>query len=237
MRRAELLPLILVFAAMPLSVGQESPTTKSTTKRAAIQACGPVAEGVLKCPRFGFTYKTIFGWVDRTDEMRPDSESEKPESEKPESGAAGTPQGTKSETLLAVFERPPAAPGDTINSAAVIVAESLADYHGIKTAADYFGPITELAEQRGFNVENEPHVFSVGTKQLIRGDFSKERGKLTMRQSSLVMIEKGYIVSFTFVGGSEEEVESLIRNLSFGARLSSPRYEGAVGARRIRSAS
>jgi len=220
MRRAELLPLILVFAAVPLSVGQESPTTKSTTKRVAIQTCGPVAEGVLKCPRFGFTYKTIFGWVDRTDEMRPDSESEKPESDKLESGAAGTPQGTKSETLLAVFERPPAAPGDTINSAVVIVAESLADYHGIKTAADYFGPITELADHRGFKVENEPQAFSVGTKQLVRGDFSKEPGKLTMWQSSLVMIEKGYIISFTFVGGSEEEVESLMGNLSFGARLS-----------------
>jgi len=30
------------------------------------------------------------------------------------------------------------------------------------------------------------------------------------------MIEKGYIVSFTFVGGSEDEIESLIGNLSFG---------------------
>ena len=57
-----------------------------------------------------------------------------------------------------MFERPPGAPGDTINSAVVIVAESLADYHGIKTAADYFGPITELTEQRGFKVENEPDV-------------------------------------------------------------------------------
>ena len=223
MRRVELLSLILVFVTVPLSLGQESPKTKSRTKRAAaMQTCGPVAEGVLKCPRFGFTYQTIFGWVDRTDDMQPDLESEKPESEKPESGAAGTLQSAKSETLLAVFERPPAAPGGTINSAVVIVAESLKDYHGIKTAADYFGPITELAEQRGFKVENEPHAFPVGTKQLIRGDFSKERGKLTMRQSSLVMIEKGYIVSFTCLGGSEEEVESLIGNLSFGVRLSAP---------------
>jgi hypothetical protein len=222
MRRAELLPLILVFAAVPLSVGQQPQKPKSGTIHTATQTCDVGSEGILKCPRFGFTYKTIFGWVDRTDEMRPDPESEKPESAKPESGAAGTPQGTKSETLLAVFERPPAAPGDTINSAVVIVAESLADYHGIKTAADYFGPITELAEQRGFKVENAPHAFSVGTKQLIRGDFSKERGKLTMWQSSLVIIEKGYVVSFTFVGGSEEEVESLILNLSFGARLSGP---------------
>jgi hypothetical protein len=38
-----------------------------------------------------------------------------------------------------------------------------------------------------------------------------------MWQSSLVMIEKGYIVSFTFVGGSEDEVNELIGNLSFGA--------------------
>jgi len=222
MRRAELLPLILVFATVPLSLGQESPKTKSPTKHAALQTCGQVAAGVLKCPGFGFSYKTTFGWVDRTDEMQSEGETETPEAEKSESGAAGTPQGTKSGILLAVFERPPAAPGDTINSAVVIVAESLADYHGIKTAADYFGPITELAEQRGFKVENAPHAVSVGKKQLIRGDFSKERGKLTMWQSSLVMIEKGYIVSFTFVGGSEEEVEGLVQNLSFGAGLSSP---------------
>jgi hypothetical protein len=97
----------------------------------------------------------------------------------------------------------------------VIAAESLADYHGIKQAADYFGPITELAQQRGFKVVNEPYAFKVGTKQLVRGDVSKERGKLTMWQSSLVMIEKGYIVSFTFVGGSEDEVQELIERLNF----------------------
>jgi hypothetical protein len=47
-----------------------------------------------------------------------------------------------------------------------------------------------------------------------------------MWQSSLVMIEKGYIVSFTFVGGSEEEVESLIGNLSFGTRVPTPQAPG-----------
>jgi hypothetical protein len=225
LRRAEFFLLVLAgvigLAAEAQLAGQQSPRPKSTTRSAATtQACGPIADGVLKCPRFGFFYKATFGWVDRTDDMQPDAEAEKPEAGKPESGAAGTPQHSKSETLLAVFERPPAAPGDTINSAVVIVAESLADYRGIKTAADYFGPITELAEQRGFKVENEPQLFQVGPKQLVRGDFSKERGKLTMWQSSLVMIEKGYIVSFTFVGGNEEEVDNLIGNLSFGAHLS-----------------
>jgi hypothetical protein len=231
MRRAQLLPPILalgtVLAALLQSAGQEPKKPKSANKHAAAtQTCDLGIEGVLKCPRFGFTYKTTFGWVDRTDDMRSDAEAEKPEAGKQESGPSANPQGGKSETLLAMFERPPGAPGDTINSAVVIVAESLADYHGIKTAADYFGPITELNEQRGFKVENEPHPFSVGTKQLVRGDFSKGRGKLTMWQSSLVMIEKGYIVSFTFVGGSEDEVESLIGNLSFGMRTPAPHAPG-----------
>jgi hypothetical protein len=190
----------------------------------------------MKCPRFGFTYKTTFGWVDHTDDMQADAEAGQKDAAKKDagqqeagaqaSGDAGKSQGDKPETLLAMFERPPGAPGDTINSAVVIVAESLAGYHGIKTAADYFGPIMELNEQRGFKVENEPYTFSIGARKLVRGDFSKERGKVTMWQSSLVMIEKGYIVSFTFVGGSEDEVESLIGNLSFGTRTPAPQVPG-----------
>lgn len=198
----------------------------ATRSTAAAQTCGLVSEGVLKCPRFGFTYKTTFGWVDRTDDMQADAEAETQQSGAQASGDAGKSHADKPETLLAMFERPPGAAGDTINSAVVIVAESLSDYHGIKTAADYFGPISELNEQRGFKVENEPYSFSVGARKLVRSDFSKERGKATMWQSSLVMIEKGYIVSFTFVGGSEDEVESLIGNLSFGARSAMPQAPG-----------
>jgi hypothetical protein len=169
-----------------------------------------MADGVLKCSRFGFTYKVPFGWVDRTDDMQDDAEDGKQSA-----GEAAGKETGRSVTLLAVFERPPGAPGETINSAVVIAAESLANYHGIKTAADYFGPITELAEQREFKVVNEPYAFPVGTRQLVRSDFSKEMGKLTMWQSSLAMIEKGYIVSFTFLGGSEDEAEELVGNLRF----------------------
>jgi hypothetical protein len=209
------------IAAAPQESGQGSQKPKSAARPAAVaQTCGPISDGVLKCPRFAFTYRTLFGWVDRTDDMQSDAEAETGQQEAgaQASGDAGKSQRDKPETLLAVFERPPGAPGDSINSAVVIVAESLADYRGIKTAADYFGPITELNEQRGFKVENEPYAFSIGARKLVRGDFSKERGKVNMWQSSLVMIEKGYIVSFTFVGGSEDEVESLIGNLSFGTR-------------------
>ena len=39
-----------------------------------------------------------------------------------------------------------------------------------------------------------------------------------MRQTSLVILEKGYEVSFTFIGGSEDEVNELIEKLSFAPR-------------------
>jgi hypothetical protein len=205
----------------------------SKPKPRSEESCGPLADQVLRCPKFGFTYKVIFGWVDRTADMQQDealpdqsqsanagssdSANSAPDQPKPASSAS-------SKMLLAVFERPPAATGDTINSAVVIAAEPLANYHGIKSAADYLNPISELAENRGFKVVNEPYSFAVGTKQLARADFNKERGKLTMCQSSMVMIEKGYIVSFTFIGGSEEEMNDLITNLIFagGKRSGQP---------------
>jgi hypothetical protein len=37
-----------------------------------------------------------------------------------------------------------------------------------------------------------------------------------MYQSSLAYLEKGFVVSFSFIGGSEEEVEELIEKLTFG---------------------
>ena len=204
----------------------------SMPKTIADDKCGPLADQVLRCPKFGFTYKVIFGWVDRTADMQQDEslpdQSANAETENATSSGSDQPKpasSASSETLLAVFERPPAAPGDTINSAVVIAAEPLANYHGIKSAADYLNPISELAEQRGFKVANPPYAFLLGTKQLARADFSKDRGKLTMWQSSLVMIEKGYIVSFTFVGGSESEIDDLIGKLSFAAGKSSQQIQ------------
>jgi hypothetical protein len=208
-----------LFAQTHKSAGQPKKVTE--------EKCGPLVDQVLRCPRFGFSYQVIFGWVDRTADMQQDEslpEESASESSKASSPAPDEPRPASSDsskTLLAVFERPPGAPGETIDSAVVIAAEPLANYHGIKTAADYLNPISELAENRGFKVVNQPYAFAAGTKQLARADFSKERGKLRMWQSSLVMIEKGYIVSFTFIGGSEDEVDDLIGNLTFGPRASS----------------
>ena len=202
--------LVAIGYCLSAALGSGAAQEKSPKPAASApkpQACGPVAGGVLKCTRFGFSYKIPFGWVDRTDDMQGEDDSQQPNASP-----------SKSQTLLAIFERPPAAPGETINSAVVIAAESVSDYHAVKQASDYLGPISELAEQRGFKSVSEPYSFSVDSKQLVRADFSKERGKLTMWQSSLVMIEKGYIVSFTFVGGSEDDVADLVTNLSFASK-------------------
>jgi hypothetical protein len=220
-REVKIRTLTLVI---PLLVGTVSAQTKPPRKSTA--SCGPLTDQTLRCPRFGFTYKVLFGWVDRTQEMNvdaqssPDSNSNQDENA-PANKDAHPTSSAGSETLLAVFERPPSAPGDTINSAVVIAAEPLANYHGIKTASDYFGAINELADQRGFKAVSDPYSFSVGTKQLVRGDFTKERGKLIMWQSSLAMIERGYIVSFTFIADAEGEANDLIANLNF-ARLTLP---------------
>jgi hypothetical protein len=223
--------VLLVAASLPAQTHKPAGMPNPT----ANEKCGPLADQVLRCPKFGFTYKVIFGWVDRTADMQQD-ESLPDQSTNAEPGNTTSPgsdqskpaSSASSEALLAVFERPPAAPGDTINSAVVIAAEPLENYHGIKSAADYLNPISELAEQRGFKVANQPYASSVGTKQLPRADFSKDRGKLTMWQSSLVMIEKGYIVSFTFVGGSQDEVDDLIANLTFVAGKQAPHSSKAA---------
>jgi hypothetical protein len=125
-------------------------------------------------------------------------------------------EASKSRVLLAAFERPPQATGDTVNSAVVIAAEPL--FAGVKTAAEYFESLSALTTAKGFQANEEPHEFSVGTRKLVRGDFSKPRGTLTMHQTSLAMLEKGYAVSFTFIGGSEDEINELIEKLSFAAK-------------------
>jgi hypothetical protein len=207
MRSARADVLAGLFLLATFASGQQSKTQARIG-----DSCGPLTGQVLKCPRFGFAYRVPFGWVDRTSDMQASAN----ESSSVD-GQSSAQQAGKSETLLAIFERPPGAAGETINSAVVIAAESLKDYHGIKTAADYLGPVGELAEQRGFKVVNEPYEFAAGTRRLARTDYNKQRGKLTMWQSTLVMIEKGYIVSFTFVGGGEDEIEQLIGELRFGA--------------------
>lgn len=174
---------------------------------------GGIESDVYKNPVLGFAYKIPFGWVDRTQAMQ------------------GSDSAPTSQALLAVFERPPEATGETINSGVVIAVERASSYPKIKTALEYFGPLSEVATSHGFTATSDPHPFAVGAAHLIRGDFSKPRGKLTIYQSSLVMIRKGSIVSFTFIGGDSDEVEELIRNLDF-TPVSAPKHSQSAPARK-----
>ncbi len=148
---------------------------------------------------FGFRYQIPFGWVDRTKEMNPN-----------EKDAA------KAAVLLAIFERPPEATGDTVNSAVVIASESAASYPGFKKVEDYLGPLTELATAKGFKPDGEPYTLDVESRQLIRADFIKQLSEtLTMHQCTLALLTKGQIVSFTFIASSEDELDNLMDSLHF----------------------
>jgi hypothetical protein len=172
----------------------------------------PVADAQLyRNAAFGFRYEIPFGWVDRTKDMQQQGESKADPK-----NASGKAEASASEVLLAVFERPPDAAGETVNSAVVIATESAASYPGLKRAEDYLGPLTELATSKGFKAEGDPSVVEIDGHELVRADFSKPlNSKLTMRQTTLVLLAKHRIVSFTFIAGTEDEVDDLIDGLHF----------------------
>lgn len=146
----------------------------------------------------------------RTEEMNTRDGSES-------NGNESTPDAGKGErVLLAAFSRPPEARAEDVNASILIAAESAAAYPELKDAAQYFGPVGEIARARGFEVVEEPYEFAIGTKTVVRGDFQKDVGSRVMRQSTLVVLARGYAVSFTFIGGTEDEVEELVQALSFG---------------------
>jgi len=195
---------------------------------------------------FGFRFQIPYGWVDRTKEMHEREADEKPnrpatnseasdrsssavgersQASGKNSGAANQeteqdPSKEKSaaegEVLLAVFERPPDARGETINSAVVIASESAAAYPGLKKAEDYLGPLTELTAAKGFKEDGDPSIAEINGHRLIRADFIKPLTEnLAMHQSTLVLLSKGHILSFTFIAGSDDEIDDLIENLRF----------------------
>jgi hypothetical protein len=200
--------LLFLFLAC-LAPAQETSSRSSSSKpkqkteqhvKSNAAAPAPTDEGLYRNAEFGFTYHVRYGWVDRTQAMQPEENDP-----------------SKSRLLLAAFEHPPEVTGEGVNSAVIITVESTASYPGLKTAADYMGPLSELTTAKGFKATQDPYEFPVGPQTLVRGDFSKSLGQLTMIQSSLVMLHKGSIVSFTFIGGSEDAVDELIEKLGFTA--------------------
>jgi len=183
--------------------GSSSSKAKQKTEQ-HLKASAPAAaqndQGLYRNSDFGFSYHVRYGWVDRTREMQQDQTDP-----------------SRSRLLLAVFERPPGVMGETVNSAVIITVESAASYPGLKTAADYMGPLTELTTGKGFKVTEEPYDVSGGAQKLVRADFAKDLGRLIMYQSSIAMLHKGWVVLFTFIGGSQDEIEELVEKLVFPA--------------------
>jgi hypothetical protein len=220
-------------AEQPAQVDPKSSSStlyKHTKKPAPIGAAldlGSVGDGVYRNKALGVACKIPAGWVLRTEEMNTrEDETAAPDSLAPldRTAEGGCPHtGGCGRVLLAAFSRPPEAKAEDVNSSILIAAESAALYPGLKDAAQYFGPVTDVAKAQGFEVVNEPYEFTVGananpagTKALARADFQKNVGTRVMRQSTLVMLAHGYAVSFTFIAGTEDEVEELVQGLSFG---------------------
>jgi hypothetical protein len=206
--RLGLIAISCCLAATALEGQQKS------TKPTAAQASKPAADAQLYGnASFGFRFRIPYGWVDRTKDLQDQDKQKQDESPKSESRKE---ESNKGEVLLALFERPPEATGDTVNSAVVIASESAAAYPGLKSAADYLGPLNELTTSNGFKLDGDPQEVTIDSRTLVRADFTKAlNDKLTMYQSTLVLIEKKQIVSFTFIAGSKDEIDDLIDALSF----------------------
>ncbi|HUB85576.1 MAG TPA: hypothetical protein VL971_07760 [Rhizomicrobium sp.] len=188
--------ILVLASALPLCA--QTASTKAAAHGNAGMDPGAIASGVYHNPSFGFSYRLPYGWVERTSEMH-----------EAETNPA------KEVVLLAVFARPPEANGEGVNSGVVIAAESAANYPGIKSAAQYFGPLQEITSARGLTAVNEPYDFPVDGKPIVRRDFIKRfSGGTSLHQSTLAWLTKGYIVSFTFITNNDDEQVPLIEALS-----------------------
>jgi hypothetical protein len=214
------LPARAQTSATPAS---STSTSAKHGKQAASSAdsgidAGTVTNGFYRNKTLGLTCKVPPGWVLRTDEMN--AREEKQEEEKKDENAAARPPAAAassagSKVLLAAFSRPPEARAEDVNASILIAAESAASYPGLKEAAQYFFPLTEVAKAQGFLLDEDPYDIALGTKTLVRGDFHKNVGTRVMRQSTLALLSHGYAVSITVIGGTDDEVEDLIDGLDF----------------------
>jgi len=225
-RRPRRFVLFLICIALPVGAlhaqsAQSPPASSSSSakhvKKPVAMAdsginAGAVTDAVYRNKTLALSCKIPPGWVLRTDELNAREE----EKENATEAAAHPASSAGAKVLLAAFSRPPEAKGEEVNSSILIAAENAASYPGLKDAAQYFGPLTEVAKAQGFTVDEKPYEIAIGTKTLVRGDFHKDVGSRVMRQSTLALLAHGYAVSITVIGGTDDEVEELIDGLSFG---------------------
>lgn len=196
------------------------PSTTHVRKRAIDDSSaldpGTVSNNVYSNRTFGFTCKIPVGWVLRTDEMNArDDDSASDEKSQPQGKQDSTD--SKSRVLLAAFSRPPEARGEDINASIVIAVESASAYPGLKEAVQYLKPVEEVAKGQGLEVDQEPYEYTAGARVVTGEDFVKDVGTRELRQTTLVALERGWVISFTFIGGTEGERADLVEGLNFAA--------------------
>lgn len=222
-------PLILLLQVFPClaqnskpadSPGSSSSKSKKTSRTPAKDSGldqGGVVGGAYRNKSLGLSVKIPAGWVFRTEEMnaRDDDDSKQnPKSSPQETQKSG--EGGK--VLLATFSRPPEAKGEDVNASIVIAAEPVSAYPGLTEAAQYLGPLREVAVAQGFSEVEDPYEIAIGPKTLVRSDFRKDVGSRVMRQSTLIFLAKGYAVSITVISGTDDEVEELLDGMSFAGK-------------------
>ena len=221
--RGAVVTLATLSLSLPLPAQNRStsisPTSAQHAKKAAAADSaldtGSVTNGVYRNKTLAFTCKIPPGWVLRTDELNAREDSKEQEKANPTAAQQTAASSAGAKVLLAAFSRPPEVRAEDVNASILIAAESTASYPGLEEAAQYFGPLTEVAKAQGFTLDENPYDIAIGTKTLVRGDFHKDVGTRVMRQSTLAMLSHGYAISITVIGGTDDEVEDLVDGLSF----------------------
>jgi|SRR5579872_1177857 len=196
------------------SSSRSKKTPKAATPESGVDA-GGIVGAFYRNKTFGLSCKIPPGWVLRTDEMNARDENTD-QDPSPQRSQRTTENGGR--VLLAAFSRPPEAKGEDVNGSIVIAAEPVAAYPGLTEAVQYLGPLDEVAKAQGFTADEDPYEIAVGPKTLVREDFHKDVGSRVMRQSTLVFLAKGYAVSTTVIGGTEDEVEDLVDGVRFAGK-------------------
>ena len=197
-----LLGLCRVVASQDSSAASSSSKSKQKTEqhvKSNAPAPAPTDEGLYRNPEFGFTYQVRYGWVDRTEAMQP-----------ADNDSSAVPTAARRLRTSARGRRR---------------RRQLRCDHRRRECRRLSRPQNRRRLHRPAHrthhlqrIQRRPRIptnFLSAPQTLVRGDFTKDRGQLTMYQSSLVMLRKGSIVSFTFIGGSEDEVEELIEKVDF----------------------
>jgi len=217
MPRVLLCSALLAALTLPAISAQDtsSSSTPKHTRKSTDSTLDPgtITNSIYRNKPLALACKIPEGWVLRTDEMNTPQEPQVEADKSAQSPASSA--GAK--VLLAAFSRPPEARADDVNSSILIAAEPTASYPGLKDAAQYFGPLTEVAKAQGFTIDEDPYEIALGTKTLVRGDFHKDVGSRVMHQSTLAMLSHGYAVSITIIAGTEDDVEELIDGLTFSS--------------------